>query len=232
MADRPSRIDVAAPLGDASPNVTLGSASRRDATTWRIGLGIVAVAWWSVVIGFPVLLFHLRVRGLVPGEHIHAAILFFASQGLVFWIVARPRPKRNKPATVGAATGRRDVRRPSEAVPELSTALEGHRTTADPVWDAEVVPADASQSSSDPPMAKTNGLVTRVLIGNYLGSSRSRRVTIEPGGENYTLLPGQNLEVTATGQTAAPSFRIVESDLATQLFIEGGPTNVTAVLVE
>ncbi len=186
---------------------------------WRTGLGLAAVFLWSLVIGFPVLLFHLQSPGLMPGEHLHAAILFGASQVLVFWMVARPQPPSKKKRLAQPA---REV---APAMMPLS-APQGPEV----VWEAELVSPVTSENPA--PLAAVpaiQGLIARISIGNYMGSSRPRQIMIEPGEARHTLLPGQILDVTATGRRVAPTFRIVESDLATQIAVEGETSEVKVV---
>jgi hypothetical protein len=45
-------------------------------------------------------------------------------------------------------------------------------------------------------------------------------VAVEPWGEDYTLLPGEALEVVAFGEAAAPWFHVVESDGVSQVYCE------------
>jgi hypothetical protein len=57
-----------------------------------------------------------------------------------------------------------------------------------------------------------------------LGVWNSRKapqvVAVEPWGNDYTLLPGEKLEVVAFGESAMPWFNVVEWDGATQVYCE------------
>ena len=181
---------------------------------WRISLGLAALLVWSLFIGFPVLVFHLRAPGLVIGEHIHSAILFVASQLLVFWLTARPSTRKEKAVVKQRANS---VGFPFKQPPQPT------------LWQAELAIAQNPESpESSSPFAEDRSV--KVTIANYIGSSHPRRVSIEPGGEEHTLLPGQELEVIATGHVSTPSFRIVESDLVTQISVVGIKCTVSVVV--
>ena len=178
---------------------------------WRIGWGLAALLIWSVLVGLPVVTFHVRGVGLMPGEHLHAAILFVASQLLVFWVVARPKPR-----SVNRVRPR--------AAKSFPSARSEHR-----IWQAELASVEvATESPALEGVVK--GFAAKVCVDNYVGSSKSRRVSIDPEGSNYILLPGNGLEVTAVGQTETPSFRIVESDLATQVFVLGLTSRISVAM--
>jgi hypothetical protein len=57
-----------------------------------------------------------------------------------------------------------------------------------------------------------------------LGVSNSRRkpqvVAVEPWANDYTLLPGEELEIVAFGDTALPWFHVVEWDGTSQVYCE------------
>jgi hypothetical protein len=179
-------------------------------------MGLVAVLLWSAVIGLPVLLFHLNSVGMDFGEHFHSAVLFVASQALVFYLAARPR---------------RTTAKAVPAIPQISTPF----ATIGPqqVWDAELVPEKSSRSifelASRPESFPTtvseqlpsHRCTTKVIICNYLASSHARLVYLEPGGIQHTLAPGRELAVTATADGQYPTIRVVESDRATQVYLEG-----------
>lgn len=59
---------------------------------------------------------------------------------------------------------------------------------------------------------------TKLGISNR--RSRSWVVYVEPWGEDYTLLPGESLEILAQGEGAMPWFNVVERDNATQVYFE------------
>jgi hypothetical protein len=42
------------------------------------------------LIGFPLIILHTSQIRLVFRDHLHAVVLFAASNGLVFWLFARP----------------------------------------------------------------------------------------------------------------------------------------------
>ena len=91
--------------------------------------------------------------------------------------------------------------------------------------------ATGETASTASPASTEDVCTTKLIIANYLGSSRSRVVYVEPGGTNCTLLPGQELEVTAASRGAMPAFRIVESDIATQIYVDGAMVTVTVTTV-
>jgi hypothetical protein len=147
------------------------------------------------------------------GDHVHAFILFVASEGLVFWLAARPV-----------------IQKPKRSTPMRKESLSKVASQSQELWLAELAPeysaANATSSESPfiattKPVASNGRSAARLIVANYFGSSRSRIVSIEPGGIQRTLLPGQELHVTATAEDLAPRFRIVESDLATQVYVEG-----------
>jgi hypothetical protein len=45
-------------------------------------------------------------------------------------------------------------------------------------------------------------------------------VIVEPWANDYTLLPGEKLEIVAFGETAVPWFNVVEWDGTTQVYCE------------
>ena len=57
-----------------------------------------------------------------------------------------------------------------------------------------------------------------------LGVWNSRKapqvVAVEPWANDYTLLPGEELEIVAFGKTAMPWFNVVELDGTTQVYCE------------
>jgi hypothetical protein len=168
---------------------------------WRISLGIAVVLLWTGVIGFPVLVFHSASVGLQFGEHLHAAILFIASQVLVFWLAARttrfaPRPRSERRVTPAST-------------PQL-------------VWNAELVEPEAESRLAADTESASDQLPAPLTIGNYLASSQVRLVMVEPGGFRQSLLPGQSLNVFVQDAAGPVRYRIVESDSATQVFVEGG----------
>lgn len=191
---------------------------------WRTSLGLVAVLLWSAVVGLPVLLFHLNNQGMDFGERLHAVFMFVASQVLVYWLAARPT--KNTPAT--AVSLNSQIATPFVTIPARYQ-----------VWDAELVEKKSTDSTSasvsNTDSAKVNtadspGQCTaKLIVTNYLGSSQSRIVYVEPGGTQRSLLPGQELEVTATAQGLVPSFRIVESEIATQVYVDGASVAVANI---
>lgn len=61
----------------------------------------------------------------------------------------------------------------------------------------------------------------KIGVINSRDCSQSRVVYVEPWGEDYTLLPGEELEIVATGPNSPPWFNVVEWDQATSVYIEG-----------
>ena len=59
---------------------------------WRTSLGTIACLFWTIIVGIPVLGYHMSSMRLNFGDHLHSVILFVASECLVFWLVARPAP--------------------------------------------------------------------------------------------------------------------------------------------
>jgi len=62
------------------------------------------------------------------------------------------------------------------------------------------------------------------LFVSKLGICNSRKapqiVAVEPWAYDYTLLPGEELEIVAFGKTAVPWFNVVEWDGTTQVYCE------------
>jgi hypothetical protein len=56
---------------------------------------------------------------------------------------------------------------------------------------------------------------------NSCDSAGPRVVYVEPWGEDYTLRPGEELVIVATGRASPPWFNVVEYDGATSVYIEG-----------
>jgi hypothetical protein len=191
---------------------------------WRTSNGILATFLWSLVIGGPVLLFHLRHVGMDALDHAHAFVLFVASQVLVFWWAARPGRTTTRTTLVGKL---------------LSLTKRDEVPSAYRVWEAEVVPDTARSRSWEtasafappPPRPQASGFVVQLTVGNYLGSSHVRQVQIEPGGGRVTLQPGQELSISARGIDQPPRIRCVESDLATQVYFDGIALDVTCQVV-
>ena len=183
---------------------------------WRTSAGVAAVLVWSAVVGVPILAYHVRGYGLFFGDHLHAALLFVTSQFLVFYLAARPgRKRRPEPVAVG---------RPIPAKP-----------VEPEIWNAELAPSpDYLVPASEQVIAKSQPAgaicISKVVISNYLGSSHPRIVYVEPGGAHYKLLPGQELEIIATTIGFPATFRVVESDLATQVHMLGSGITVSASL--
>ncbi len=93
---------------------------------WRTGSGVVAVTIWSGLVGLPLVQFHILYRSFTFGEHLHAAILFVASQGLVYWLAARPRPSQHliQPPSSSLLSGPRVGDRPNCKVAAEDVAAE------------------------------------------------------------------------------------------------------------
>lgn len=64
----------------------------------------------------------------------------------------------------------------------------------------------------------------RSKIGVSNARTAPRVVAVEPWGNDYTLLPGEELEVIAFGREATPWFHVVESDEATRICCEDADT--------
>jgi hypothetical protein len=62
------------------------------------------------------------------------------------------------------------------------------------------------------------------LFNSKLGVRNSRKapqiVAVEPWADDYTLLPGEELEIVAFGKKAVPWFNVVEWDGTTQVYCE------------
>jgi hypothetical protein len=59
-------------------------------------------------------------------------------------------------------------------------------------------------------------LTTQIKIHNSFKVPRC--IFIEPWANDYTLLPGEALEITAIGKTTAPAFEIVEWEDSVQVY--------------
>jgi hypothetical protein len=68
---------------------------------------------------------------------------------------------------------------------------------------------------------KGTGPAAKIGVINGRDSSRSRVVYVEPWGEDYTLRPGEELEIVAWGESVPPWFNVVEGDTATSVYVEG-----------
>lgn len=183
---------------------------------WRVGNGLAVVILWTVIVGFPILVFHITRSSLTIGEHLHSTVLFLASQGLVFWLVARP-PTAPPPT----ASSRSKADSPTPPLPTISPQ----------VWEAEVVNPRTSNLLFGSGSPGSECPTVEVFLSNYIGSSKARIIYLDPSGRQFTLLAGQELHVQAAGQYSPPVVRVIESDLATQLCISGA-THVTARLQE
>lgn len=60
----------------------------------------------------------------------------------------------------------------------------------------------------------------RSKLGIWNSRKAAQVVGIEPWANDYTLLPGEKLEVIAFGETRVPWFNIVEWDGTTQVYCE------------
>lgn len=181
---------------------------------WRIGNGLAVVILWTGMIGIPVFLFHISRNGMTVGEHLHSAVLFLASQGLVFWLVARPSSSTSYTAAL-----------PPEPVGSAVTL-----PTPEPhVWPAEVVTVEQTDSLFGSGTPDPGCPVVQVTLANYIGSSRTRVIYLDPDGRQVMLRAGHEMVVTAAGRHSPPTIRVVESDLATQVCIMGA-THVTVRL--
>jgi hypothetical protein len=58
----------------------------------------------------------------------------------------------------------------------------------------------------------------KITIAN--SRETDRLVFVEPWGELYTLHPKKSMDLVAFGETEAPWFTLVETDEATQIYIE------------
>lgn len=70
-------------------------------------------------------------------------------------------------------------------------------------------------------MADEPPFVSRIVVGNEARSGKARVVYVEPWGRDYTLLAGEELEISAFGHERSPWFSLVEWDDATQVYCEG-----------
>lgn len=187
---------------------------------WRIEYGVLAVVVWTTAIGCPLLLFHLTGQSLTTVDHVHAVFLFVISEGIVFWLAGRPRPRRASKAPP-----------PAVAVPTSFQAPLGMSNAGSvPGEDAEVVFAQMVEESPRGPVVPVSCEVT-LTIANYLASSRPRLVQVIPAGGSYRLMPNQALQIVAVGDSTLPGLRVVESDDATQVECEDA-RSVTCSLVK
>jgi hypothetical protein len=69
-------------------------------------------------------------------------------------------------------------------------------------------------------MADDPKFVSRILVANQSQSGMPRAVYVEPWRRDYTLLAGEELEISAFGREQAPWFGIVEWDGETQVYCE------------
>lgn len=182
---------------------------------WRIDLGVIAVVIWTAVVGFPVLAFHVSAAGVSGGERLHAAVLFVVSQVAVFWLVGRPR-SYSQDNTLS--------RTPAVASsPVVSSLASGGPTeTAAPAAVEEIRLAElVDPAGAEPPIAgdsaRDGSWSVSLTITNYLASSRTRIVTVEPGRTTHSLRPHQSLTITAIGESRVPILHLLESDGATQV---------------
>lgn len=67
-------------------------------------------------------------------------------------------------------------------------------------------------------MADEPKFVSQILVANKSRSGKPRVVYVEPWGRDYTLLAGEELEISVFGDERAPSFGIVEWDVETQVY--------------
>jgi len=65
---------------------------------------------------------------------------------------------------------------------------------------------------------------SKIGVHNDGGNTRPREVYVEPWGEDYTLLPGESLEIIAFGPEVTPGFDIVEFDGATAVYCNNTST--------
>ena len=61
---------------------------------------------------------------------------------------------------------------------------------------------------------------TKIGVSNHFQGDRPHVVCVEPWGEDYTLLPHEELTIIARGSHAVPWFHLVESEGATQVYCE------------
>jgi len=66
-------------------------------------------------------------------------------------------------------------------------------------------------------MAKFTG-----KIGVSNNTKRPRIVWLEPWGEDYTLLPGEQLDIVCHDDSEQSWFHVVEHEESTQVYVEGG----------
>ena len=64
------------------------------------------------------------------------------------------------------------------------------------------------------------GLPARLGFSN--NTKRPRIVWLEPWGEDFTLLSGEQLEIVCRADSGQPWFHVVEHEESTQVYIESG----------
>ncbi len=62
------------------------------------------------------------------------------------------------------------------------------------------------------------GRSTRLQVLNQ--TVKPRTVWVEPWGEDFTVLPGDRLEIIAHNGSEAPGFSVVEGSVSTEVFLE------------
>jgi hypothetical protein len=74
------------------------------------------------------------------------------------------------------------------------------------------------------PIGEQSGLMAtftgKIAVSN--STKRPRIVWVEPWGEDYTLLPGEELELLCRDDTEQPWFHVVEWEDGSQIYVEQG----------
>src|SRR5438445_5795193 len=65
------------------------------------------------------------------------------------------------------------------------------------------------------------GSEARLRVANLPDAAASRTIYVEPWGDDYTLPPGEQLEIVAFGRKERPTFSIQEHDTSTSIWLEG-----------
>jgi hypothetical protein len=65
-------------------------------------------------------------------------------------------------------------------------------------------------------------MIHSAKIGVTNSTARPRIVWVEPWAEDYTLMPGEELVITAQDNADQPWFHVVEWPESTQIYIEAG----------
>jgi hypothetical protein len=66
--------------------------------------------------------------------------------------------------------------------------------------------------------------MSKMVVENE--SQRPWIIWVEPWAEDFTLLPGERLEIISQGDSAQPWFQVVEQEQSTQVYVMGGDYDV------